>query len=411
VAAPLAVAGAAAGAKAGAGAKLGGFLKRQAIGAAVDSAFDRDAAQRFLTWLFGVIGAALFLVLLLVAVAVLAVTQFLQFLNPFDGAGAAVRVAGIPAVYWPMYQGAAEHYGVNPYLLASIHQQETGFSSHPSSGGGVNFAGCCAGPMQFNVRDGTWEAYKNGFRPIADQRPQDYPLSRAELPSCRAVPKDTGCVYDDFDAIAAAAQKLKADGADTSLYSEGTRQAVCSYIGACSELENCGGPNAYCQVLPRAREWELQGVTPVPSGRGEVVVSLGANRLGVPLRPEMTAFLETMANISRRKIVVTTGSDHSQFTTSGNVSDHWSGLGADLGMTANGGTDASPVGDALAAAALQAAGVPAGRALACARRGGAFTAFTRGWRVQVIWKSDIGGNHFDHVHVGLAPSSGRGSSC
>jgi hypothetical protein len=405
MAAPFAVAGAAAGAKAGAGAKLGGFLKRQAVGAAVDSVFDRDAAQKLLTWLFGVIGAVLFLLLLVVAVAVLAVTRFL---NPFDGT-AAGRVAGIPAVYWPMYTTAAEHYGVNPYLLASIHQQETGFSSHPSARAGVNFAGCCAGPMQFNVVGGTWDAYKNAFRPIADQRPAEYPLDRKKLPSCGGVPDDTGCVYDDFDAITAAAQKLKADGADASLYSEGTRQALCAYIGACSELENCGGPNAYCQVLPRAREWELQG-----AAQGKVVVSPAANRPGVPLDPVLTAFLQRMASIHGGTIVVSTGSNHSQFTASGNVSDHWSGRGADLGMVANGGTDASPVGDAIAAAALQAAGTPADRALACARRGGAFTAYTGDLRVQVIWKTadPAVGNHFDHVHVGVAPSSEEaGSSC
>jgi hypothetical protein len=73
-------------------------------------------------------------------------------------------------------------------------------------------------------------------------------------------------VYDDFDAIAAAAELLHRNHADTSLDSAGTRSAVCSYIGSCSEVDECtGSENQYCQVLPRARSWELAGI-PVASG-------------------------------------------------------------------------------------------------------------------------------------------------
>jgi hypothetical protein len=175
--------------------------------------------------------------------------------------------SGVPPVYWPVYVAAATQYHVNPYLLASIHEQETGFSTATSTKSGFNSNGCCAGPMQFNVKAGTWKAYQYAFRPISEQRSAEhYPSDRRDLPSCRSVPVDTGCVYDDFDAIAGAAEKLHRDGADTSLYSKGTRDAVCSYIGSCSEVESCSGDeNQYCEVIPRARKWEQLGVASTPA--------------------------------------------------------------------------------------------------------------------------------------------------
>ena len=182
--------------------------------------------------------------------------------------------------YETIYKLAAAHYEVNWYLLASIHRQESNFSrlrgrsfvgdavSH-----GWNRCGA-AGPMQMGIvgvapyhgttdgscsAGGTWTAHRAAFAPIAGERPPDYPQQRTELAACRSVPEQDGCVYDDFDAIAAAAHKLRADGATPSLYSNGTFRAVCSYIGSCSNVENCGGPNDYCQVLPRARVWEAEG--------------------------------------------------------------------------------------------------------------------------------------------------------
>jgi hypothetical protein len=74
-------------------------------------------------------------------------------------------------------------------VLAGIGKVESDHGRSPAPGvrSGVNRHGCCAGPMQFNLRNGppsTWDAY---------QRPGDSP-------------------YDPADAISAAARKLCADG-------------------------------------------------------------------------------------------------------------------------------------------------------------------------------------------------------
>jgi hypothetical protein len=53
------------------------------------------------------------------------------------------------------------------------------------------------------------------------------------------------------------------------------------------------------------------------------------------------------------------------------------------------------------------AGKPRPEALRLARRGGAFTIHHAGLRFQIIWKSQVGGNHDDHSHVGIARLAGR----
>jgi hypothetical protein len=77
-------------------------------------------------------------------------------------------------------------------VLAAVGKVESDHGRSPAPGvrSGVNWAGCCAGPMQFNLRDGppsTWARYGRGD------------------------------VYDPADAIAAAARKLRADGAPGDL--------------------------------------------------------------------------------------------------------------------------------------------------------------------------------------------------
>jgi hypothetical protein len=98
----------------------------------------------------------------------------------------------IPAAYMTLYQAAGRAYAVPWTILAAIGAIESdhGRSSAPGVQSGVNAFGCCAGPMQFNVRDGppsTWQAFRvDGDR---DGRMD---------------------VYDPADAIASAAHYLQA---------------------------------------------------------------------------------------------------------------------------------------------------------------------------------------------------------
>jgi hypothetical protein len=177
--------------------------------------------------------------------------------------------AHVPAAwvagFYPIYERAQRAFGVNWLLLASVHRQETAFSSHPSTYHGLNFAGCCAGPMQFNVTNGpttTWERYRDAFR-NAD-RPASYPNPTIAHPS----------VYDDFDAIMAAAKLLGADGATRAL--DGAAwQAAYAYYG--HDLTGIGYAD---EVLARAIGWSQHGFSinhPVDPGlRAAVDAAWGA---------------------------------------------------------------------------------------------------------------------------------------
>jgi hypothetical protein len=76
--------------------------------------------------------------------------------------GAAKRA--VPANYLRLYRLAAHRSGVPWTVLAAIGSIETdhGRSHAPGVRAGLNRHGCCAGPMQFNTRDGppsTWDRY------------------------------------------------------------------------------------------------------------------------------------------------------------------------------------------------------------------------------------------------------------
>jgi hypothetical protein len=137
---------------------------------------------------------------------------------------------------------------------------------------------------------------------------------------------------------------------------------------------------------------------------GKVLVGPNANLPGHPITQMTLDYVARMAAMLGKPIVITTGTNHSKFTVDGKISDHFSGHAADIGMVANGGTDDSPVGDAIMTCALRQAGVPKDQAKRQAFAGGLFTLTHKGQRIQCIWKTNEGGNHHNHVHVGVRPA-------
>jgi hypothetical protein len=146
--------------------------------------------------------------------------------------------------FYGIYATAQRTFGVNWLLLASIHRQESAFSTAPDTYQGLNFAGCCGGPMQFNVTNGpvtTWRLVSDSFR--YGRRPAVYDHVTAKHPS----------IYDDFDAIMAAAHLLSADGAEYSL--DGAAWAAAyDYYG-----HDATGVTYADQVLARAIGWSQHG--------------------------------------------------------------------------------------------------------------------------------------------------------
>jgi hypothetical protein len=149
--------------------------------------------------------------------------------------------------FYPIYATAQSTFGVNWLLLASIHKQETAFSTAPGTYYGLNFAHCCGGPMQFNVKNGgagvpsTWDLVSDSY--IYGRRPAHYDHMTATHPS----------IYDDFDAIMAAAHLLSADGAEYAL-NESAWFAAYDYYG-----HDATGVTYADQVLARAIGWSQHG--------------------------------------------------------------------------------------------------------------------------------------------------------
>jgi hypothetical protein len=146
--------------------------------------------------------------------------------------------------FYPIYSAAQRTFGVNWLLLASIHMQESAFSTAPSTYHGLNFAGCCGGPMQFNVTNGsvtTWDLVANSY--IYARRPASYNHPTAKHPS----------IYDDFDSIMAGTHLLSADGAGYAL--DGSAWAAAyGYYG-----HDATGVVYADQVLARAIGWSQHG--------------------------------------------------------------------------------------------------------------------------------------------------------
>jgi hypothetical protein len=177
------------------------------------------------------------------------------------------------SLFMPLYRRASEAFGVNWRLIASIHQQETSFSSAPGTYRGLNFAGCCAGPMQFNVTNGpvsTWERFRSAYRRAA--RPARYPHRTHKHPS----------VYDDFDAVMAAGALLRANGAGASLDGSAWLASYHYYGHDFTGLQYAN------QVLARALGWRRRGLCVECAVDAQLAARLDAS-FAAPYRAELVA--------------------------------------------------------------------------------------------------------------------------
>jgi hypothetical protein len=165
-------------------------------------------------------------------------------------------------LYRPLYRSGERAFGVSWLLLAAVHKQETGFSTAAGTYHGLNFAGCCAGPMQFNVTNGrvsTWDRFARAYR--AAERPASYPHVAGHHPS----------VYDDFDSMMAAARLLAHSGATRALDGRAW-QAAYDYYG-----HDAFGVTYADVVLARARTWAADGFSALREPSPEAVASVHAD--------------------------------------------------------------------------------------------------------------------------------------
>lgn len=120
-----------------------------------------------------------------------------------------------------------------------------------------------------------------------------------------------------------------------------------------------------------------------------VQLGKGADRHGVSTSPEVLQFVGMIGARAGRRLTIGTGTNHNQFVVgTQRESDHWTGHAADIPAV---GKQLTRLGRQ----ALIAAGMSpkdAGKA-----KGGIYNV----GRYQIIFNTNEGGNHFNHLHVGV----------
>jgi hypothetical protein len=203
-------------------------------------------------------------------------------------------VAHVPASwvsgFYDIYAQAQKSYGVNWLLIASIHKQETAFSTHPTTYHGLNFARCCAGPMQFNVTNGaggagsTWARYRDAG--AAAQRPAKYPHATKKHPS----------IYDDYDAIMAGASLLRDSGAGRNL--DGSAwQAAYDYYG-----HDATGVAYADEVVARAIGWGQKSFC-INCATDARLIDAADAAWGAPARNQLDAAAAAAAKAKKDKAI------------------------------------------------------------------------------------------------------------
>lgn len=217
------------------------------------------------------------------------------------------QVGDIPPAYMALYVSTGRTFSIDWAVLAAIGKIETdhGRSTSPGVRTGVNFAGCCAGPMQFSIvgSRSTWSAYGRD-----DDR------------------DGQANVYSPGDAIPAAGRYLHASGAPKNY-----RAAIFAYNHSQAYVDNVlrtAGAYRRLATTPstNATAWQLLSnpkLTLSPTQRAD----LANGRID----PRVIALI-SWALESHTLYISSLRSDHSTNTSSGNVSNHSTGRAVDIAM-------------------------------------------------------------------------------
>lgn len=139
---------------------------------------------------------------------------------------------------YQVYRAAGDAFDIDGRIIAAMHFTEQTY------GPGAR-KGAYLGPFGFG--DNAWGRHKKAFKEA--RRPKKYPYQSGRLKRCR---DEHPCIFDLFDAAAAAASFLVEGGADDSLDSKGTRKALCYF--------NTGIDDKKCEyekrVIKKAQEYK-----------------------------------------------------------------------------------------------------------------------------------------------------------
>lgn len=146
-------------------------------------------------------------------------------------------------------------------------------------------------------------------------------------------------------------------------------------------------PDETFNLPPEERARRSSGVVPLgggsPGSAGFKISGPDPNRL----KPELVSFARKVARVYGKTLTGLDGSSHSKYTVNGRVSEHSTGNATDIFEK-----DQKEL-LRMGRAALIAAGMP--RAQALRATGGLYNVGNH----QIIFLTNEGGNHFDHLHI------------
>jgi Transglycosylase SLT domain len=248
--------------------------------------------------------------LLLVLASVIGALVGVSTIAPAAASPSPVALADIPPHMLALYRQAGLRYQIDWAILAAIGSIESdhGRSTAPGVRSGLNFAGCCAGPMQFDITDAggnTWAAY--GVDGNGD---------------------GIANVYDPADAIPAAASYLRAHGAPRDY-----RRAIFAYNHADWYVSDVlARAAAYRAAAAAAAPIGLPGVGSADVLRNPRILLTDVHRADLAsgaIDPRVVAVLALFGR-THTLLVTALKSDHSYLTNSGTVSNHAYGRAVDI---------------------------------------------------------------------------------
>jgi hypothetical protein len=205
------------------------------------------------------VGVAGFVALMLLAALALSIASLGQA-SASCAAGASAgpdpaSVQGIPQQYLPYFEGAAGYFRLGPdgwAYLAALNYAESNFGANNGPGTGVlsgsNHAGA-AGPMQIGIGGAAtdnWDTYK------------------LDIPANLAGGTEPSSVYNEADAVYAAAAKLQADGAPANWPAALT--AWNNYMPEIQEVTSLAAQYTHAAATGTAPTAAAEFVTSTPAG-------------------------------------------------------------------------------------------------------------------------------------------------
>lgn len=218
------------------------------------------------------------------------------------------QVSDIPPDMLTNYVRAADATGVDWAILAAIGKIESDHNRSNQAGvhSGVNFAGCCAGSMQISIaggRDSTWSRFATDGN------------GNGKLD-----------IYDPADATITAAKYLQASGAprnnDRAIFAYNHAQWYVDRVNS-----NAAGYRQLTTTPPSgSAPWQVlanPSILLTPSQRADIAQGRVDTRV-----------VSLLGWIGSRHTITISAlrSDHSTFTTGGNVSNHSAGRATDIAV-------------------------------------------------------------------------------